>query len=134
MKYGFTRSWAIVNVTLGYLIISAGILVPVVLIIVGSAGSLAEVIFGRVTAQTSATIVLWGSLTVLGLGVLGGLVLGTPFVLAGQLVLILLDRRRLLVAQYRLLRRIREGLEARDRGGVVGGESSRTLDRLRPRR
>ena len=74
----------------------------------------------------AALILTAGSILSLGLG--------TPFIVAGELILVALDQRRLLADQARTLRRIRRGLAPPPQARPVADhEPARLLNRLSPR-
>src|SRR5438132_211361 len=92
-KYTFTRFWADVLVALGVIVIC---LAPVLGVLLASVDRLptASVWQGRIVGGIAGLIV--------------GVLVGTPLIVAGQLTHVQLDQRALLAAHRRLLTQIRD--------------------------
>lgn len=89
MKYRFTEAWARVTVVLGLIIVGLGFVFG---IIIGFIGREASGPFG-VERWLAALLII-----------LVGVLLGGPLVVSGELMLIFLDKRRLLGMIHRRLR------------------------------
>jgi hypothetical protein len=89
----FTRFWARLLIIMGVVIVVLGVLLAVVALLV-------EMPWGSITGQA----VLERAFVALSL-VVSGILAGSPFIVFGQLLLILLDQRRLLAGIHRRLRR-----------------------------
>lgn len=130
MRYQFTRVSAHCLVVTGAILMAVGIVSALAVAIVGLPSEALARISTREGVPVRAIVVVVAASS--------GLLLGGALIVAGQLVLVFLDQRQLLIAQYRLLRRIRQGLALRNGGGLGGAEPSRPepgrpLERLRPR-
>ena len=95
MNDRFTRLWARLLVIMGVVIVVLGVLLAMVALVV-------EMPWGSITGQA----VLERVIVALSL-VVSGILAGSPFIVFGQLMLIFLDQRRLLVRIHRQLRRRR---------------------------
>ena len=93
MSERFTRFWARLLVVIGLVIVIVGVGLAIVALII-------ETPWASVTGQVFLERVLVAVFLVLS-----GIVAGAPFIVFGQLLLILLDQRRLLSAINRRLRR-----------------------------
>ena len=93
MSDRFTRFWARLLVVIGLVIVVLGVLLAVVALVM-------ETPWGSVTGQAVLERVLVAALLMAS-----GVLAGAPFIVFGQLLLILLDQRCLLAAIYRRLRR-----------------------------
>jgi O-antigen ligase len=100
-RYGFTRFWASVLIGLGVGVMALGVV----------AAGLLVLLPGRVPVPSGRPPVLAAAVALVG-----GLVVGAPLVLTGQLVQVFLDQRRLLAGIQRSLRRWEDERDAeRDR-------------------
>jgi hypothetical protein len=88
----FTRFWARLLVILGLVIVILGVLLAVVALVI-------ETPWASITGQ-----VVLERVVVSAFLVISGVVGGAPFIVLGQLLLIFLDQRRLLVSIKRRLR------------------------------
>ena len=95
MNDRFTRLWARLLVIMGVVIVVLGVLLAMVALVV-------EMPWGSITGQA----VLERMFVALSL-VVSGILAGSPFIVFGQLMLIFLDQRRLLLRINRQLRRRR---------------------------
>ena len=93
MNDRLTRLWARLLVIMGVVIVVLGVLLAMVALFV-------EMPWGSITGQA----VLERMFVALSL-VVSGILAGSPFIVAGQLLLIFLDQRRLLARIHRQLRR-----------------------------
>ena len=93
MNEAFTRFWARLLVIMGLAIVVLGVLLAVVALVI-------ETPWASITGQVMLERVLVSAFLVIS-GVLGG----APFIVLGQLLLIFLDQRRLLISIKRRLRR-----------------------------
>jgi hypothetical protein len=91
----FTRFWARLLVVLGLIIVVLGVLLAVVALVI-------ETPWASITGQ-----VVLERVVVSAFLVISGVVGGAPFIVLGQLLLIFLDQRRLLVSIKRRLRHLR---------------------------
>ena len=94
MSERFTRFWARLLVILGLVIVVLGVLLAVVALVI-------ETPWASITGQ-----VVLERVVVSAFLVISGVVGGAPFIVLGQLLLIFLDQRRLLVSINRRLRRL----------------------------
>jgi hypothetical protein len=92
MNDRFTRFWARLLVIMGLVIVCLGLLLAMVALVV-------EMPWGSITGQA----VLERVFVALSL-VISGILAGSPFIVFGELLLIFLDQRRLLVRIHRRLR------------------------------
>jgi hypothetical protein len=129
---GFTRVHAIGLIWIGWTMAGATVLGAIVFSVASGVRAIGQafVVVGvpdGVSGPLAVALILVAG-TVLGLW------LGTPFIVAGELILVALDQRRLLAEQGRTLRRIRRGLAplpgARP---VTDRQAARLVDRLAPR-
>ena len=95
MNERFVRFWARLLVIVGIVIVVVGLLLAVVALLV-------EMPWGSITGQA----VFERAFVALSL-LFSGILAGSPFIVAGQLLLILLEQRRLLATISRRLRRRR---------------------------
>jgi hypothetical protein len=129
---GFTRAHAIGLIWIGWTLVGATVLGAIVFSLASGVRSIGQtfVVVGipdGISGLLAAALILTAG-SVLGLG------LGTPFIVAGQLILIALDQRRLLAEQARTLRRIRRGLAPLPQPRPAAAhEPARLLNRLSPR-
>ena len=93
MNERFTRFWARLLVIVGIVVVVVGVLLAVVALLV-------EMPWGSITGQA----VFERAFVALSL-LFSGILAGSPFIVAGQLLLILLEQRRLLASIRRQLRR-----------------------------
>lgn len=94
MNDRFTRFWARLLVILGLVIVVVGVLLAVVALVI-------ETPWASITGQ-----VVLERVVVSAFLVVSGVVGGAPFIVLGQLLLIFLDQRRLLISINRRLRRL----------------------------
>ena len=107
MHYRLTRLWARLLVVIGLIIVALGVLLAVVALVIETPW---RTITGQVVLERIiVAIVLAGS----------GVVAGAPFIVSGQLLLILLSQRRLLAGIHRRLGRARDKGEAARHNGTV---------------
>jgi hypothetical protein len=129
---GFTRAHAIGLIWIGWALVGATVLGAIVFSFASGVRSIGQafVVVGipdGISGPLAAALILTAG-SVLGLG------LGTPFIAAGELILVALDQRRLLAEQARTLRRIRRGLAPPPQARPVADhEPTRLLNRLSPR-
>lgn len=104
MRYRFAWFWAHVLIVLGVVCLIAGPLLGVAAVLVPTVRE--AIPFGSAWVPLVAAVLA---------GIVAGLFLGGPLILAGELVLVILDQRRLLVSINRRLKARKEDA-GRDEG------------------
>ena len=95
MRYRWTRLWARLLVVIGVVVVALGVILAIIALVI-------ETPWRTITGQVALERIIV-AIFLAGSGVLAG----GPFIVFGQLLLIFLDQRRLLVSIDRRLRRSR---------------------------
>ena len=131
-RRSFTRAHATSLIWIGWTVIGATVVGAVVFGIASGFSSMGNAfvaigIPGEMSTPLAAVLIL-------GAGIAVGIGLGTPLIVAGEIVLIGLDQRRLLAQHGRTLRKLRRDLAPRSQARPVTDPGrERLLNRLTPR-
>jgi hypothetical protein len=131
-RRSFTRAHATSLIWIGWTAI-AGTVVGTVVFGIASGFSAIGNAFTAIGIQGEISTLL-AAFLILGAGIAVGIGVGTPLIVAGEIVLIGLDQRRLLAKQGRTLRKLRRDLAPRSQPRPVTDRGpERLLNRLTPR-
>lgn len=128
----FTRAHATSLIWIGWIAIGAAVVGAVVFGVASGFSSMGNVFVaiglpGEISTPLAVVLIL-------GAGLALGLGLGTPLIVAGEIVLIGLDQRRLLARHGRVLRRLRRDLAPRSLPRPITDRGpGPLLNRLTPR-
>jgi hypothetical protein len=126
---GFTRVHAIALIWIGWTIVGATMLGAAVLGVAAGAPALRRAFVAVGTPDEIAGLLAVP--LIFAVGAILGLGIGTPFIVAGELIVVGLDQRRLLAQQGRMLHQLRRRLapprSEADRGAIS------LVNRLSPR-
>src|SRR5687768_8045482 len=110
-RYAFTRAHARGLVWVGWTVFVACVLVGVLVAIGGTRIGLAAYFADKGYADSIARFLAAAFLVIVG--TVSGVVLATPFIVAGHLVLIALDQRSIAAKHLRMARRIHRAVRPR---------------------
>jgi hypothetical protein len=110
-RYAFTRAHARGLVWLGWTVFATCLLIGAMLMVAGTRMSLTTYFVGKGYADAAAGLLAVGVLVIVS--ALAGIVLATPFIVAGQLILIVLDQRAIAARHLRIAKRIHRAIRPR---------------------
>jgi hypothetical protein len=110
-RYAFTRAHARGLVWMGWTVCATCLVVGAMLTVAGTRGSLAEYFTGKGYAAAAAGLLAVG--VILIVSALAGVVLATPFIVAGHSILIALDQRAIAARHLRTAKRIHRAVRPR---------------------
>ena len=129
---GFKRAHAIGLLSIGWSLTGTIVLGAIVFSVVSGVRAIGQA-FAVVGIPDGISGPL-ATILILSAGIVLGLALGAPFIVAGELLLVALAQRRLLAEQSRTFRRVRRAVTPpRERRPVADREPARLLNRLSPR-
>ncbi len=110
-RYAFTRAHARGLVWMGWTVFATCLVVGAMLTVAGTRISLATYFAGKGYAESAAALLAVGVIVIVS--ALAGVVLATPFIVAGQLILIFLDQRAIAAKHLRIAKRIHRAVRPR---------------------
>jgi hypothetical protein len=110
-RYAFARAHARGLIWLGWTVFATCLLVGAMFAVAGTRINLTTYFAGKGYADAAAGFLAVGVIVIVS--VLGGTVLATPFIVAGQLILIALDQRAIAARHLRIAKRIHRAVRPR---------------------
>ena len=110
-RYAFTRAHARGLIVAGWTMFVACVLVGMIFVLGGATNGLTAYLAGKGYVGSSASVLAVGCLA--AVSVVGGLVVATPFIVAGELISIAIDQRAIAAKHLRMAKRIHRAVRPR---------------------
>ena len=110
-RYAFTRVHARALVWIGWTVFATCVLVGALFVLGGARMGLADYFAGKGYAEPLARFLSVGLMLIVG--TIAGVVLATPFIVSGHLILLSLDQRAIAARHLRMARRIHRAVRPR---------------------
>ena len=115
-RYAFTRAHARLLVWIGWTVFVTCVLVGALLALGGTRLGLADYFAGKGYAEPFARVLAVAFMVIVG--TIAGVVLATPFIVSGHLILISLDQRAIAARHLRMAKRIHRAVRPRSPDGA----------------
>jgi hypothetical protein len=110
-RYAFTRAHARGLIVAGWTMFAACVLVGAIFVLSGAMSGLTTYLTGKGYAGSAASVLAVGC--VVAVSLVSGLVVATPFVVAGELILVVMDQRAIAAKHLRIAKRIHRAVRPR---------------------